>query len=53
MDELSFWRRMNPARLHALYDAWFSMAAAERRTEEPPPETEGRSLYQFFTNGGS
>lgn len=51
MDELTFWRRMNPARLHALYDAFFSMAAAGRQPETPPKEK--KSLYEFLVAGGA
>lgn len=50
MGEQTFWRRMNPARLHALYDAWFSMAAAGRREPEPPVK-ERKSLYEFLMGG--
>lgn len=50
MDEQTFWRRMNPARLHALFDAWFSMARGGRREPEPPPK-EKRSLYEYLRGG--
>lgn len=53
MDEESFWRRTNPARLHALFDAWFSLAAAEPRRESAPQEKnrEKKSLYEYLKGG--
>ncbi len=44
MDEQSFWRRMTPARLHALYAARFGPPAAQ---ETAPP----RSLSEYLMGG--
>lgn len=43
MDEESFWRRMTPARLHALYAARFGPPAAQ--------ETAPRSLSEYLMGG--
>ena len=55
MGEQTFWRRMHPTRLHALYDAWFSMAAAGRKEPAPLPDPpkEKKSLYEFLMGGGA
>ena len=52
--EESFWRKMNPARLHALFNAYFRprdlqvshSPAADRRQDEP------RSLSAYLMGGG-
>ncbi len=46
MDERIFWETMNPARLHALYDARF-----EPR-EDPPAQEQHRSLSEYLAAGG-
>lgn len=45
MDERIFWRTMNPARLHALFDARFGPLA---RKAEPAPQ---RSLSEYLRGG--
>ena len=47
MDEDIFWRRMTPARLHALYDAHFGLAERPDKTEGKP-----RSLSEYLAGGG-
>ena len=47
MDEDYFWRRMTPARLHALYDAHFGQQAAPGEAEAKP-----RSLSEYLAGGG-
>lgn len=42
MDEATFWRTMNPARLHALFNARFQATAAA----DPP-----RSLSEYLMGG--
>lgn len=44
MDEQTFWRRMTPARLHALYTARFGPVPA--RTAAP-----ARSLSEYLMGG--
>ena len=46
MDEEHFWRRMNPARLHALYDAHFGL-----KEPAPPAEEQPRSLSEYLRGG--
>lgn len=43
MDERSFWRTMNPARLHVLFDARFG----SRKAEAAPK----RSLSEYLQGG--
>ena len=45
MAERQFWTTMNPARLHALYNARFE------RPEEPPAQTQHRSLSEYLAGG--
>lgn len=47
MDEKLFWQTMNPARLHALYDA-----ALLRGESVQPQEQPRRSLSEYLTSGG-
>ena len=39
MDEATFWRTMNPRRLHTLFDAWFNVR------KKPQPAKMGLSEY--------
>ena len=43
MDERVFWRTMNPARLHALFDSYFHVRKAEA--------TPARSLSEYLQGG--
>lgn len=43
MDERTFWRSMNPARLHALYNSRFGV----KRAEKAPT----RSLSEYLQGG--
>lgn len=45
MDEATFWRRMNPARLHRLLDARFGARREAQEAEEP------KSLSQYLMGG--
>ena len=45
MDEDLFWRRMTPARLHALYDAWLPKRDAGPKQEQP------KSLSAYLRGG--
>ena len=49
-DERTFWRTMNPARLHALFDAYLAppKSNAKLRTALQPEE---RSLAAFLMGG--
>ena len=46
MPEAAFWRTMNPARLHALFDARFGLTA---QRSDPSPQ---RSLSEYLRGGG-
>lgn len=46
MDERLFWTTMNPARLHALYNARFE------REEAPPAAPEQRKSLSAYLMGG-
>ena len=64
-DERTFWKTMNPCRLHALFDVWFSKR--EKKAGIAPgngpggkptqyidfdePITEQRNLAEYFTKG--
>lgn len=50
MEESVFWRQMNPARLHALYDAWFGLQAAGSPQQPlPEPPKKKQSLYEYLS----
>jgi len=48
-DERAFWKTMNPRRLHALFNAYYSF----RRGPEAKPkkEEEPQSLAEYFMRG--
>ena len=52
-DEKTFWKTMNPARLHALFDAYYDRPGAGQspdkyQQEDPHPV----SLRQYLMGGG-
>ena len=52
-DEKTFWKTMNPARLHALFDAQYGrpdsgQPPGKNQQENPQP----RSLRQYLMGGG-
>ena len=49
-DEMSFWRRQNPARLHALFDAYtsFHRESSARPAQQPHKI---KSLSAYLTGG--
>jgi hypothetical protein len=49
MPEDVFWRTMNPARLHALFDSHF---APLQQQEQPRKPEKGGSLSEFLKEGG-
>ncbi len=46
MDERLFWRTMNPARLHALFNARFAAGHDSAAAADPP-----RSLSEYLMGG--
>ena len=51
--EDTFWRTMNPRRLHALFNARFSRhGIQEVHSPAPKRAPEERSLLQYLTGGG-
>lgn len=48
-DEQIFWRTMNPARLHALFDAWFR----PKKTALSPAEQDEEMSLSSYLMGGS
>ena len=51
-DERTFWRTMNPARLHALYNAYFTpMHRIAMQPGEAKPQGE-KSLAAYLMGGG-
>ena len=52
-DEKTFWKTMNPARLHALFDSYYDRADAIRPPGKYPQENpQPRSLRQYLMGGG-
>ena len=49
MPEKDFWRTMNPARLHMLFDAWFGRQVAPDTEEQ---KEQKRSLSAYIQGGG-
>lgn len=49
MPEKEFWRTMNPARLHVLFNAWFRPA---RQTQAPAPQQGPRQSLAEYLRGG-
>lgn len=51
-EEKTFWKTMNPARLHALYDSVYDLRGAAlppaKQSPEPP---QPRSLRQYLMGG--
>lgn len=47
-DEQIFWRTMNPARLHALFDAWFR---PKKTALSPAGQDEEMSLSSYLMGG--
>ena len=51
-DEKTFWRTMNPARLHALFNAYSEYHRPQRAAApSPAPQDEERSLSAFLMGG--
>ena len=51
-DEKTFWKTMNPARLHALYSAYFRKPARKIQLDGPPVQEKNQpSLYELFVGG--
>jgi len=48
MDEETFWRRMNPVRLHALYSAHFGLPKEPPKVEQ---EEKPISLSEYLRGG--
>lgn len=51
-DEKTFWRTMNPRRLHALFNAYLSRHGSKSAHSPAPQKTEERSLLQYLMGGG-
>lgn len=50
-DEKTFWRTMNPARLHALFNAYLRPKAHKETARPSDPAPEERSLAAYFMGG--
>ena len=52
-DEKTFWKTMNPARLHALFSAYFRKPEPRKIQLDGPwvPEKNQPSLYELFVGG--
>ena len=50
--EETFWRTMNPRRLHALFNARFSRHGNQAAHSPAPERTTERSLLQYLIGGG-
>lgn len=50
--EETFWRMMNPRRLHALFNARFNRSGIQAHSPAPPRAQEERSLMQYLMGGG-
>jgi len=51
-EERTFWRTMNPARLQALFTAYFTPKHRAAAQKDKPKPQEQRSLAAFFLGGG-
>ena len=51
-DERVFWKTMNPARLHALYNAYFSPVRRIAIPAGAPEPQGGKSLAAYLMGGG-
>jgi hypothetical protein len=47
MDERLFWKTMNPARLHALYDTWFPLRPKATEHGSVGPVSAGGKTTRF------
>lgn len=49
MPERDFWHEMSPARLHALFDAYFGARQSEEPEKGPPRARQG--LFDYIRGG--
>ena len=47
MDEQTFWKTMNPARLHALFSAHLQLKRDQAEASQPKPEQQSLSAFMM------